>query len=180
MSAALKFAPHYTVDDYSLWKGDWELWEGLAIAMSPSPLGVHQDVVTQLIRMLGNAVEAAGCDANPLVELDWIVSRDTVVRPDVLVVCGPPPEQHCENTPALVAEVLSDSTRQNDLDYKRQLYHREGVGVYLIIDVEAKTAQVDSRVADGSYDTHVAGDELGLRLCEDCEISIPITKLFRH
>ena len=178
MSAALKFAPRYTVDDYSLWQGDWELWEGLAIAMSPSPFGVHQNAVTQLSRLLGNAVEAASCDANPLVELDWVVSRDTVVRPDVLVVCGPLPERHCESTPALVAEVLSDSTRQNDLTYKRQLYQREGVGVYLIIDVEAKTVQVDCRQADGSYDTHIAGDTISLRLCEDCEISIPTTKLF--
>ena len=74
MSAALKFAPHYTVDDYSLWKGDWELWEGLAIAMSPSPLGVHQDVVTQLIRMLGNAVEAPRFCRIQHVKTTWTIS----------------------------------------------------------------------------------------------------------
>ena len=34
------YKPRYTVDDYESWAGDWELWQGTAIAMTPSPFGV--------------------------------------------------------------------------------------------------------------------------------------------
>lgn len=180
MSAALEFAPRYTIDEYSLWHGDWELWEGIAIAMSPSPFGIHQAIVSRLSRLLGVAIESANCDAETLVELDWIVNQDTVVRPDVLVVCGPPPERHLEQTPTLVAEVLSHSTRQNDLNYKRQLYQRERVDVYLIIDSDKETIEADIRAADGSYQAVHTDDELALQICENCEFTIPIRKLFHR
>ena len=134
MSPALKFAPHYTLKDYAQWKGDWELWEGLAVAMSPSPFGRHQTALTRLSHAFRDAVTDSNCHAETIVELDWIIAEDTVVRPDVMIVCGDPPEKHMHETPALVAEILSDTTRQNDLTYKRQLYHRQGVEAYLIVD----------------------------------------------
>jgi len=31
----LAYQEYYTVDDYELWKGDWELIEGMPYAMSP-------------------------------------------------------------------------------------------------------------------------------------------------
>ncbi|WP_457626586.1 hypothetical protein [Persephonella sp.] len=38
MSFAEKYLPNYTVEDYKQWEGDWELIEGIAYAMVPSPL----------------------------------------------------------------------------------------------------------------------------------------------
>jgi Uma2 family endonuclease len=180
MPAALKFVPHYTVDDYSHWKGDWELWEGIAIAMSPSPFGRHQTALTRLSRVLGNAIEAEECHAEALVELDWVVAEDTVVRPDVMVVCGEPPERHVHSAPSLIGEVLSDSTRQNDLTYKRQLYHREKVDVYLIIDPEAETIELDRRQEDGTYKNELVAGDVQIRLCKDCHIRIQTAAIFRR
>ena len=88
MSRAPRYHPHYTVDDYQHWEGRWELWEGMAIAMSPSPFGRHAKLLARTIAALQVAIDSAGCDATVLVEIDWIVSRDTVLRPDVTVVCG--------------------------------------------------------------------------------------------
>ena len=136
MSAAIKYAPHYHVEDYRLWKGDWELWDGIAIAMTPSPFGPHQAILVALASELRGALRDARCHATVLVELDWIIKSDTVVRPDVIVVCGDPPEGHLQSPPALIAEILSPSTRQNDLTYKRELYASQGVGIYLIVDPE--------------------------------------------
>ena len=180
MNAAVKFVPHYTVDDYALWKGDWELWEGIAVAMSPSPFGVHQGVVTRLSRLIGVDIEAVQCDAEVIIELDWIISSVTVVRPDIMVVCGPPPERHLEQTPTLVAEVLSDSTRQNDLNFKRQLYRRLGVGIYLIVDPASQSVEVDRRQSDGSYLAEIAAVDLAMQLCDDCHIHIPTAKVFHR
>ena len=180
MSAALEFAPHYTVNDYALWKGDWELWEGIAVAMSPSPFGRHQTALTRLSGVLRNALLEAKCDAEAVVELDWIISDDTVVRPDVMVVCGDPPEEHMHDPPGLVAEVLSDSTRQNDLTYKRQLYQREGVEAYLIVDPVAETIQLDRRQDDGTYESENTTAELHVRLCDACDLRIDPASVFRR
>ena len=141
--------------------------------------GIHQGVVTQLSRLLGNALESTECQALPLVELDWVITQDTVVRPDVMVVCGPVPERHCESTPTLVAEVLSDSTRTNDLHFKRQLYQQQGVGVILMLDFHSRSVEIDRRLADGSYLTEHCQARLDLKLYDDCEIEIDVAKIFR-
>ena len=86
LSAALKFAPHYTHKDYVQWMGDWELWEGIAVAMSPSPFGRHQRVVTALAAELLGELRRTNSLATALARLDWIIADDTVVRPDVMVV----------------------------------------------------------------------------------------------
>ena len=33
MSSVPRYTPRYSVSDYQLWEGDWELWDGIAIAM---------------------------------------------------------------------------------------------------------------------------------------------------
>lgn len=178
MSPAIKYAPHYTLEDYRLWKGDWELWDGIAIAMTPSPFGRHQAVAAALVSELRMALRAAGCAATALGELDWIVASDTVVRPDVIVVCGEPPEQHLQQPPALIAEVLSPSTRQNDLTYKRDLYASQSVGTYLIVDPAAKTIEWLTLSSSGSYEAREAAQQLRIDLCEDCSIEIERNEIF--
>lgn len=178
MSAATKFAPRYTIDDYRLWKGDWELWGGIAIAMTPSPFGKHQAVLVALVSELRGALQAEGCSATALVELDWIVKTDTVVRPDVIVICGDAPEKHLEQPPALIAEILSPSTRRNDLTYKRDLYASQGVGIYLIVDPDAKTIEQLSLNSVGSYESSAASSRLEVTLCNDCVVGIELKSLF--
>ena len=111
MSSASRYCPHYTIEDYRQWEGDWELWHGTAVAMTPSPFGRHGGLLMRLGTALTNAIDHARCSASVLAEIDWIISEDTVVRPDISVICGPPPEGHIESAPAMVVEVLSESTR---------------------------------------------------------------------
>ncbi|QDV47180.1 hypothetical protein Enr13x_70890 [Stieleria neptunia] len=56
MSAAPKYIPQYTVSDYLGWDGDWELWSGIPIAMSPSPFGRHQAVASRVAYELRKAI----------------------------------------------------------------------------------------------------------------------------
>ena len=178
MSAAIKYAPRYTIEDYRLWQGDWELWDGIAIAMTPSPFGRHQAILVALVSELRAALREGGCEATALVELDWIVSNETVVRPDVIVVCGAAPEKHLEQAPALIAEILSPSTRQNDLTYKRDLYASQGVGTYLIVDPDAKTIEQLSLRHDGNYESVDASTRLEVTLCGHCAIGVDLESLF--
>jgi len=182
MSTASRYQPHYTVDDYRRWEGRWELWAGVAVAMSPSPTGRHAELLGRLIMVFGNAVEAALCSATVLVEIDWIVSRDTVVRPDMTIVCGAPPEGHIERTPALVVEILSAATRDRDLVYKRALYEEQRVPWYVIADPEERTLQLLSLATDGCYKVEkltATSEKRPLLLCGNCTITLDPARLFR-
>ena len=121
MSASPKYLPHYTFADYASWQGDWELWYGLPVAMTPSPFGRHQWLAGQIMRQFLNSLDANCGDCFVLMETDWIVADDIVVRPDVVIVCGAFPERHTVEPPRLIVEVLSPSTEEKDRTAKREL-----------------------------------------------------------
>jgi len=86
----LAYQEYYTFEDYQHWAGDWELIEGMPYAMAPSPSVTHQtvsvNVVSQIKLNTNNQKDnCVGCHV--LMETDWQISNDTVVRPDVMVVC---------------------------------------------------------------------------------------------
>ncbi len=51
------FSERYTVADYRQWEGDWELINGIAHAMTPSPLLSHQLLGAAFFRQLDEALE---------------------------------------------------------------------------------------------------------------------------
>ncbi len=138
-----RYVPHYSVQDYQQWKGDWELWSGIAVARSPAPKKQHQRICAKLHLLLADALKRDGCeDCELYFELDWIVNSDTVYRPDLSIVCGDSDTDFIEKTPDMVVEVLSDSTRQRDLFYKRDSYEQLGVKYYLIVDPSSGDSQL--------------------------------------
>lgn len=180
MSSAPRFIPHYTLADYRRWEGDWELIDGVPVSMSPSPFGPHERIVSRLSRMIGNQLESQKCPCEVYTNLDWIVSEDTVIRPDLMVVCGEQPQQHLQRPPALLVEVLSESTRGRDLTVKRSLCHEHRVAQYVVVDPDAGTVLLfTGHEADGAEATTLeAADTLSLMLNANCEITIDIGKLF--
>ncbi|MEM9368251.1 MAG: Uma2 family endonuclease [Planctomycetota bacterium] len=178
MTAARKYIPHYTIEDHATWEGDWELWDGVPIAMSPGPLGRHQMVARRLMRKLEDALLLAECDAEVVHELDWIVGVNTLVRPDIVVVCGGIPDRYLETAPALACEVLSDATRDRDMHYKRALYEKEGVSVYLVAHPDAGSVQAWARNRDGEFQAAPPGEIGAFRICEDCQISLDCSDIF--
>jgi len=50
--------------------------------------------------------------------IHWILSSNTVLCPDIVVVCGSELAKHTEETPALIVEILSAGTREQDLSDK--------------------------------------------------------------
>jgi Uma2 family endonuclease len=102
MSLAYKYNPRYTVADYQRWEGDWELIDGIPDSMSPSASGEHQQIGMRLANMIFNQLSQTGCsDCQVFYELDWIVDEHTVLRPDLLVVCGEPVQNHLTRPPVL-------------------------------------------------------------------------------
>jgi Uma2 family endonuclease len=156
----------------------WELVNGRPFAMSPAPRVQHQEKAFDLGRRLGNFLEGKPCKVfmAPLdVFLDDATADDTtaddataddttaegavgdeaggggnVVEPDVLAVCDPARihDDGIHGAPDFVAEVLSDGTANRDFGIKRELYERNGVREYWIIQPETST--VFQYLLDGS------------------------------
>jgi Uma2 family endonuclease len=178
MSTAPKYNPSYTVYDYQTWQGDWELYNGVAIAMGPSPFGPPQSlapkIATELI--IGTSkIDCSGFDV--LQEIDWIVNDNTVVRPDLLIVADGVPAKHVETCPVLIVEILSDSTEEKDRHYKFELYQGEGVKFYLLADPQEKQVEL-FELMDGKYHEKNIGDRVDIRLSESCQLSLDVGKFF--
>lgn len=175
MSSITRYTPRYTVADYVQWQGDWELWDGVAIAMSPAPNVRHQRVAGKLHLGLSQTLQKNDrCHCEVLYEVDWRVKQDTVVRPDLVVVCEPIDTPWLTSPPTLIVEVLSPSTARNDREYKRSLYEQQGVLFYLIVDPESK--QIESlHLVDDKYQ---ASDAVDFQLHEGCAISFNLASLW--
>ena len=179
MSSAPRFVPRYSVDDYRLSPGDWELIDGVPFAMSPSPFGPHQQTSLRLAGHLLQQIDRQNCGATVLQELDWVIDRHTVVRPDVILLCGPTPPRHMKSTPALIAEILSPSTAEHDRRFKRDIYEEQGVEHYLLLDPQAKQIQWLQRSQEGSYVERGPEREMQFSICDSCTVTIDRDAVFR-
>jgi len=180
MSAIPRYLPHYTLADYAQWQGDWELWQGVPVAMTPSPFGRHQWVAGQIVQQFSNSLDANCDDLFVLMETDWIVSEDTVVRPDIVIVCGPFPERHIVEPPRLIVEVLSPSTEEKDRTAKLDLYAYQSVEFYLLVDPIGKSIEafrIDA--STGKYVAMPVGDALAFELGANCVARLDLRSLFR-
>lgn len=142
--------PHYTYEDYLLWEGQWELIEGIPYAMSPAPTIRHQSISQKISVELGSKLNSCKkCHA--LLPVDWRIAEDIVVQPDNLVVCGEVSGQYLTQAPEVIFEILSPTTASKDRNLKFELYEREGVQYYVIVDPETQMAKVYQRFADGRF-----------------------------
>ena len=176
---AIEYIPRYTIEDYKLWKGDWELIDGIAFAMTPSPFGKHQKLAARISQILLNKLD--NCEKNETnvyVELDWIVNENTVVRPDVSVLCEDV-EEFIITPPKVVFEIVSKSTALKDEKIKFELYEKEKVEYYVLVypDLEKVRAfRLESNKYEKIFDNYK--EYLNLIIC-GCDTSLDIEKLFR-
>lgn len=174
MSEAEQFRPHYTVDDYRAWQGHWELLEGTAVAMTPSPFGPHERFISRINYQFQQQIEEQQCDCMVYTNLDWIVTDDTVVRPDLMMVCGQQPETHLQRPPSLIVEALSPTTERVDRVFKRRLYLEQGVEIYILGDAATNSLEVQ-RLADNDY---VVLTESQFNLGDACRFCLDASRLF--
>jgi len=142
MGTAYKILPHYTYEDYCRWEGHWELIDGIPYAMSPAPRSAHQAVVGNLHAELRTSIKKSGCDGKVYQPIDYKLAEDTVLNPDLLVVCKPIAKAFLDFAPEIVVEILSPATVLKDRHTKFDLYQKEGIPYYFIIDVDSKVVEV--------------------------------------
>ncbi len=135
---------HHTYGDYLGWPEGvrYELIDGIAYAMSPAPTVSHQEVVLEVARQIDE--QLGDRPRRVLISpLDVRLPRgdeadeaiDTVVQPDVLVVCDPEriDERGVRGAPDWIIEVLSPASAAHDQVTKRELYERAGVREYWLV-----------------------------------------------
>lgn len=173
---------HYTVEDYRQWEGDWELIQGMPYAMTPSPSIEHQRCVALLLQQLMNQLDekAEGCKGcQALAEVDWVIARDTVVRPDVVLMCHEEKEQWIYSAPELVIEVVSPSSANRDENLKFDLYAREGVQWYLLVYPEEHRVRLYRNQEGRFVKTADAGKETVELDIGECRFSLTFRRLWR-
>lgn len=122
--------PHYTYEEYIRWEGQWELIEGIPYAMSPAPGPEHQFVAGNLHAEFRNALKTKGCDCKVYQPIDYKISEDTILNPDLLLVCKPIAKAFLDFAPELIAEILSPATALKDRHTKFELYQHEKISYY--------------------------------------------------
>jgi Uma2 family endonuclease len=166
-----KYIPHYTYDDYVHWKGRWELIEGHPIAMSPLPIPQHQECSANIIYEFKHTLKQSSCKVCKVFSpLDYKVSEDTTLQPDVLIVCGKTEKPFLDFPPALVVEILSPSTMLRDRNTKFLIYQQQKVPYYLLIDLGKKVIEIYKLVEEHyKLQSYLNGYEF--LLGEQCKIA---------
>ena len=171
---------HYTYADYCTWDDGkrWEIIDGIAYAMVPGPTGTHQGISGNLHAQLHSFLKGKPCKvyAAPYdVRLSAEAGDDTVVQPDLVVICDRSKlsDAGCMGAPDLVVEILSPSTARYDRFIKFHRYLRAGVREYWIVDHESKTVTIHI-LENAKYTTTVFGDEdvAPVHVLEGCEINL--------
>jgi Uma2 family endonuclease len=147
-----------TYDDYAALPEDghrYELYEG-ELVMTPSPRPRHQSVIGNLHLVLAEHVRRQGLGEVFLSPIDVILSRITVLQPDLVYVERARlriiTDRAIEGAPTLVVEVVSPSTSARDRGVKQALYVRYSVPYCWIVEPATQSVQA-LRLSGNSYES---------------------------
>ena len=180
MSSAIKILPHYTYEEYCLWEGRWELIDGIPYAMSPAPNPKHQNVGGNLITEFNNAIRKQKCRHCKVFEfIDVKISEDTILQPDVSIVCKPITKNFLDFPATLVVEILSPATAFKDRHVKLFLYEKMGIKYFLIVDIDKKSIEINMLVNQQYQLTTYSGSEaFTFTLEDDCTIDVELNNIW--
>ena len=169
---------YYTYDDYVKWEGNWELINGIPLAMSPAPMITHQALAGEIFYELKQS--SNDCEeCLTLLEVDYKVNDDTILRPDVVLTCNETNDAYLTKAPEIVVEVISPSTAKRDEKYKFEIYEKEKVKYYVLVypnDLKAKIYKLDGKEYDKQGDFTLESytfDE------SSCKASINFERVFK-
>ncbi|MDR0731338.1 MAG: Uma2 family endonuclease [Treponema sp.] len=173
---------NFTYADYKNWnpgEGRYELIYGTAYAMA-GPNTSHQTILMELAKQLALFLTGKPCRVLPApydVRLFYAEdeSDDTVVQPDIIVVCNREKlgKEGCRGAPDFVVEILSPSNTAIEMQRKFKLYRQAGVREYWVLDPESKTLHThlfeDGRITSRFYG---AGERASVEVLPGLEIAL--------
>jgi Uma2 family endonuclease len=161
MTVLQRDTDYHTYADYLEWSREYgdELINGTAYVREPSPLWSHQGIVGEIYRQVATTLKGKRCQARMApsdVRLPKSTEHDdqvdTVVQPDVFIVCDPRKidRRGVRGAPDWVVEVLSPGTARHDRLRKVPAYERAGVREVWLVQPIDRTLTI-YRLEAGSY-----------------------------
>ena len=152
---------HYTYADYLTWQMEEmvELIKGKVFKQAAAPRRIHQEVSGKIFTKLFLHLEKQSCkvysapfDVRLPLKSKKNEDIDTVVQPDICVVCDPDKldELGCVGAPDLVVEILSPGNNKKELQNKYEVYEESGIKEYWVIHPNECTLIIYTLV-DGKY-----------------------------
>ncbi len=127
---------------------DYELIEGEKF-MSPSPGWGHVNVTANLVKIIGNYASINKLGVVAADNFDVHFPDGSLFKPDFIFVSAEKAKLLFEDknatlhgVPDMVAEIFSRSTMKRDIGIKKDIYERNGVKEYWIIDPWSENIQV--------------------------------------
>ena len=137
-------------------RDDYEIIEGVKF-MAPSPGWGHSTVTTNLIKIIGTYVSINKLGICFGDHMDVHFPDGNLFQPDFIFLSAEKAKLFFadKNTaihgvPDMVAEIFSKSTMKRDMTIKKDIYERNGVREYWIIDPWSENIQVYT-LRDGKY-----------------------------
>ena len=131
----------------------YEIIEGVKVIMSPTPNSSHGSVVSNIITIFNiycwNTNNARVFGDN----IDVHLPDGSLYRPDVTVIRDLSiikPQDTIYGVPDLIVEILSRSTMNKDRGIKKDVYEKNGVKEYWIVDTWNKSIEV-YHLIDGKF-----------------------------
>jgi Uma2 family endonuclease len=172
-----------TVADYMALPCEWgiELIDGAFYKVTPAPGPLHQTAILRLGAILDSGVRARDLGKVFITPFDVVLSRRTVVQPDVLFIAAARLDrlgERLEGPPDIAIEFLSKYHRDHDLKRKKALYLRHKMQEYWIGDPVAKTLLILERVGSRWRQRVLAkpGDIVGSPLLPG--VAIPVSEIY--
>jgi len=152
---------NYTYADYLTWQMDEmvELIKGKIFKQAAAPRRIHQEVSGRVFNKLYNYLEKQSCkvyaapfDVRLPVKSKKNEDINTVVQPDICVICDPEKldELGCVGAPDLIVEILSPGNNKKELQNKYEVYEESGVKEYWVIHPNECTLVVYTLI-NGKY-----------------------------
>ena len=135
-------------------KPDYEIIEGVKFNMSPSPGWEHGETNSTLVMIFKMYCRKNNCGKVFGDNMDiHLPDEKNVLKPDLSVFKDRSLFKHGKNiygVPDLVAEILLPSTANRDFGIKKDIYERNGVKEYWILNHKDKSIHV-FHLIDGKY-----------------------------
>lgn len=120
-----------------------EMLNGKVVLMSPRPAVNHNRVIGNIFYAFMGYLRGKTCEPFADGTDVYLTETDRVV-PDVMIICKKEiiKRKGVFGVPDLIVEVLSPGTEKRDRGYKKDLYEKNGVREYWLVEPETQTVEV--------------------------------------
>ncbi|MDP3850735.1 MAG: Uma2 family endonuclease [Luteolibacter sp.] len=160
-----------------------EYLEGTIHAMAGGS-NQHNAIAVNALLSLGAKLRGKSCrpfNSDTKVRIEY-PDHTRFYYPDAMVVCHPnAPTDHFQDHPAVVIEVLSESTRRTDLGEKRDAYLTiPSLKVLIFVEPDSPYVVLHRRKADGGFAVdYYSGLDTTIPLPE-IEAELPLSELYEQ